>query len=52
VLSADRHPELTFNATAFEVGPDGAGGTIAGTLSLAGQSRPQRLQVSQTAPGH
>ena len=52
VLSADRHPELTFTATAFEADPDGAGGTIAGTLSLAGQSRTQRLQVSQTAPGH
>jgi polyisoprenoid-binding protein YceI len=51
VLSADRHPELTFTATTFEVGPDGASGTIAGTLSLAGRSGPQRLQVSQTAPG-
>jgi polyisoprenoid-binding protein YceI len=48
VLSAGRHPELRFTATAFEVGPHGADGTIAGTLSLAGQFRPQ---VSQTAPG-
>jgi len=47
--AADPHPELRFTATAFEVGPHGAGGTIAGTLSLAGQSRPQ---VSKTAPGH
>jgi polyisoprenoid-binding protein YceI len=50
VLSADRYPELTFAATAFESGQDGAGGTITGTLSLAGQSRQQQLQVSQTAP--
>lgn len=52
VLSADRYPQLTFTATAFEVGPDGTSGTVAGTLNLAGQSRPQHLQVSQTAPGH
>jgi polyisoprenoid-binding protein YceI len=50
VLSADRHPELTFAATDFVASPDGAGGTITGTLSLAGQSRQQRLKVSQTAP--
>ena len=52
VLSADRYPEATFTATSFEAGPDGASGTIAGTLVLGGQSRPQRLQVSQTSPGH
>jgi polyisoprenoid-binding protein YceI len=51
VLSADRYPEATFTATSFEPGPDGTSGVITGTLSLAGQSRPQRLQVSQTAPG-
>jgi polyisoprenoid-binding protein YceI len=50
VLSADRHPELTFAATDFESSPDRTDVTITGTLSLAGQSRPQQLQVSQTAP--
>jgi len=50
VLSSDRHPQATFTATSFE--PSGDGGTIAGTLTLAGQSRPQRLEVSQAAPGH
>jgi polyisoprenoid-binding protein YceI len=50
VLSADRHPELTFTATEFEASQDGTGGTITGTLSLNGQSRPQHLQVSQTGP--
>jgi len=50
VMSADRHPELTFAATDFEASADRTGGTITGTLSLAGQSRPQQLQVSQTAP--
>jgi polyisoprenoid-binding protein YceI len=49
VLSADRYPEATFTATGFE--PAGGGGAIVGTLVLAGQSRPQRLQVSQPAPG-
>jgi polyisoprenoid-binding protein YceI len=51
VLSADRYPEATFTATSFEPGPAGTGGTIAGTLLLAGRSQPQRLQVSQTGPG-
>jgi polyisoprenoid-binding protein YceI len=51
VLSADRYPEATFAATSFEPGPDGGGGTIVGTLTLAGRSEPQQLQVSQLAPG-
>jgi polyisoprenoid-binding protein YceI len=51
MLRADRYPEATFSADSFEAGPDG-GGTIAGTLVIAGQSRPQRLQVSQLSPGH
>ncbi len=51
VLSADRYPELTFSATSFEIGPDGTSGSIAGTLSLAGRSRQQQLQVSETGPG-
>jgi polyisoprenoid-binding protein YceI len=45
-LRADRHPEATFSATKFE--RDDGGGTIAGTLTLAGQSRPMRLQVATT----
>jgi polyisoprenoid-binding protein YceI len=51
VLSADRYPEATFAATSFEPGPDNTGGTIVGTLVLAGQSQPQRLQVSPAGPG-
>jgi polyisoprenoid-binding protein YceI len=50
ILSADRNPLATFTAASFE--PSGDGGAIAGTLVLAGQSRQQRLAVSQTAPGH
>jgi polyisoprenoid-binding protein YceI len=50
VLSADRHPEASFVATAFT--PDaGGGGTISGTLSLAGQTGPLELRVSQAGPG-
>jgi polyisoprenoid-binding protein YceI len=45
-LRADRYPEATFSATKFE--PDNGGGTIAGTLTLAGQSRPMRLQITAT----
>ena len=45
-LEADRHPEATFVAEQFE--PDGSGGgVISGTLTLHGQTRPFRLQVSQ-----
>ncbi len=51
VLGVDRQPEATFTATGFEASPDGSGGVIAGTLSLAGQSRPQRLEVTQPSPG-
>jgi polyisoprenoid-binding protein YceI len=47
-LRADRYPEATFTATSFE--PGGNGGVIEGTLSLAGQSRSERLQVSETGP--
>ncbi|MGH3159039.1 MAG: YceI family protein [Streptosporangiaceae bacterium] len=48
VLGADRHPEASFSATKFEPGA-GGGGTITGTLTLAGQSQPIKLQVSETA---
>jgi polyisoprenoid-binding protein YceI len=50
VLSAGRHPEATFSAGRFEPGADG-GGVVAGTLTLAGQSRPVRLHVRMTGPG-
>ncbi len=51
VLAADRYPEASFTATSFSAAADGPDGTIDGTLTLAGQTRPQRLQVSQDAPG-
>jgi polyisoprenoid-binding protein YceI len=51
VLTADRYPEATFTATSFEPAPGDAGGTIVGTLTLAGRSQPQRLQVSPAGPG-
>ena len=52
VLSVPRHPDATFSATAFEpAGPDQAGGVITGTLSLAGQTRPVRLDVRPGGPG-
>jgi polyisoprenoid-binding protein YceI len=50
VLAADRNPEAAFTATKFEPGPSG-GGVISGTLTLAGATRPLRLQVSETGPG-
>ncbi len=49
-LRADRYPEATFTATDFEPGANG-GGTIVGTLTLAGRSGSQRLNVSETGPG-
>ena len=48
VLSADRYPEATFTATSFS--PSGDDGVIDGTLTLAGQSGPLRLQVRRTEP--
>jgi polyisoprenoid-binding protein YceI len=51
-LGADRYPEATFSTTSFDPAPDGAGGTIDGTLTLAGKSRPERLTVNQASPGH
>jgi len=48
-LGSDRHPEATFAATDFKPGDDG-GGTVTGTLTLAGVARPLRLQVSKTGP--
>jgi len=48
-LGSDRHPEATFAATEFKAGEDG-GGTVTGTLTLAGVARPLQLQVSRTGP--
>jgi polyisoprenoid-binding protein YceI len=49
-LDAGHYPEATYAATSFA--PDDAGGgTIDGTLTLHGQSRPLRLQVSKTGDG-
>jgi polyisoprenoid-binding protein YceI len=50
VLAADRNPEATFSATNFEPGADG-GGVISGSFTLAGVTRPLRLQVRQDGPG-
>ena len=49
-LGADRHPEATFTAESFKPGADD-GGTITGTLTLAGATRPLWLQVSQDRAG-
>jgi polyisoprenoid-binding protein YceI len=50
VLGADRNPEATFAASAFEPGAAG-GGAVTGTLTLAGRSRPLRLDISESSPG-
>jgi hypothetical protein len=47
VLAAQRHPEAAFTATGFEPGASG-GGVVSGDLTLAGVTRPLRLQVSRT----
>jgi polyisoprenoid-binding protein YceI len=49
-LDTGHYPEASYAATGFT--PDDAGGgAIDGTLTLHGQSRPLRLQVSQTGDG-
>jgi polyisoprenoid-binding protein YceI len=49
-LGADRHPEATFGDAKFEPGANG-GGTVSGTLTLAGRSAPVRLEVTRTGDG-
>ena len=51
VLSLDRFPEATFGSASFQPGGDG-GGTVSGTLTLAGQSGPFRLQVTSGGGDH
>jgi YceI-like domain len=50
LLAADRHPQADFTATQFQADSDG-GGVIRGTLTLAGQARPLRLEVRPDGPG-
>ncbi|HEV2377567.1 MAG TPA: YceI family protein [Streptosporangiaceae bacterium] len=49
-LAAERHPEASFSATEFRPGAGGGtgsgGGVVAGTLTLAGVTRPLQLQVA------
>ena len=46
LLRVDRFPAVTFTAAQFDRDADG-GGTLAGTLSLAGTDRPLRLTVTR-----
>jgi polyisoprenoid-binding protein YceI len=49
-LDAGHYPEASYTATGFT--PDAAGGgAIDGTLTLHGQSRPLRVQVTRTGEG-
>ena len=50
VLKADQFPEATFGKAQFDAG--NGGGTISGTLTLAGQSQPIRLRVTEKDDGH
>jgi polyisoprenoid-binding protein YceI len=50
VLGTDRNPEATFSGAKFE--PDGNdGGTISGTLTLAGRPQPFQLRVTEPSAG-
>jgi polyisoprenoid-binding protein YceI len=49
VLGVDRFPEATFGDAKFEPGA-GGGGSITGTLTLHGQSRPVTVEVTETGP--
>ena len=51
-LDTGRYPEASYTATSFSPDPAGSGGgAIDGTLTLHGQSRPLRLQVTRTGDG-
>ena len=47
----DRFPQVTFTAGAFKADAAGGGGTIDGTLTLAGKSGPLQLLVSPGESG-
>jgi polyisoprenoid-binding protein YceI len=47
VLGTGRHPEAVFTAGTFDRGGNG-NGTIDGTLTLRGESRPLRVHVAET----
>jgi polyisoprenoid-binding protein YceI len=49
LLATDRYPEAVFTATGF--GSSGDSGAVEGNFSLRGQTRPLRLEVSQSAGG-
>ena len=58
VLKADRFPQAEFNATVFQPRPDTSdgesgtgGGTVRGTLTLAGQTGPVELNVQPVGSG-
>jgi polyisoprenoid-binding protein YceI len=58
VLKADRFPQAEFSATTFTARPDtsdgasgGGGGTVSGTLTLAGQTSPLELSVQPVGSG-
>src|SRR6516162_849226 len=47
-LASDRYPEAVFAADAFT--PAAGGGEISGTFTLHGETRPLRVQASETGP--
>src|SRR5215472_8161369 len=49
VLASDRYPEAIFAAGTFEPGP-GGGGAVTGTLTIRGEARPLRVEVSGAGP--
>lgn len=49
LLRTDRHPEIGFASTA--VRPGGRGGVVEGTLTLLGNSRPARLEITDLDGG-
>ena len=49
-LGADRFPEAVFAASTFTPTAGDGAGEIGGTFTLHGETRPLRLQVSQTGP--
>jgi polyisoprenoid-binding protein YceI len=51
VLAVSRHPEASFAATSFQPGANGSG-VIGGDLTLAGATRPVRLQVAGSGGGY
>ncbi len=51
LLDVDHYPQAAFASDEVDPAPDGDGGTLRGTLTLLGRSRPVAFEVAAAGPG-